>query len=147
MIHSVLVFNESGKPRILRFYDHTPVSKQLEKMKVVYDILVSRDESASCIVKHPEQPEKLKIVYRHLATLFFVLVVDSAESELAMLDLIQVFVQALDACFENICELDVVYHWDRANYILDELIMGGMVLESSLDAVLTAVSEMSKIKA
>ena len=142
MIHSVLVFNESGKPRILRFYDKTPISEQLAKMKNVYDVLARRDEGASCIVKQ----DKLKIVYRHLATLYFVLVVDAAESELAMLDLIQVFVQALDACFENICELDVVYHWDRVNYVLDELIMGGMVLESNLDAVLTAVTDMSKIK-
>ena len=147
MIHSVLVFNEAGKPRLLRFYDNTPLSKQLDKMKIFHEVLVTRDESASCIAKHPDNPDKYRIIYRHLATLFFVLVVDSAESELAMLDLIQVFVQALDACFENICELDVIYHWDRVNYILDELVMGGIVLESSLDAVLTAVSEMSKIKA
>ena len=146
MIHSVLVFNEAGKPRLVRFYDRTPGSKQLGKMKAIYDLLVTRNDSASSIVKHPEQPDKLKVIYRHLATLYFVLVVDRAESELAMLDLIQVFVQALDACFENICELDVVYHWDRVNYVLDELVMGGMVLESSLDAALSAVSEMSKIK-
>ena len=145
MIQSVLVFNESGKARLMRFYDGTPVKAQLDKLKQMYELLIKRDESASCIVKHPEHPDH-KVIYRHLATLFFVVTVDSSESELAMLDLIQVFVQALDACFENICELDVIYHWDRVNYILDELIMGGMVLESSLDCVLAAVTEMSTIK-
>ena len=27
---------------------------------------------------------------------------------------LQVFVQVLDSCFENVCELDLIYHFDRA---------------------------------
>lgn len=34
--------------------------------------------------------EKLRVVYRNYATLYFVFVVDGAESELGILDLIQV---------------------------------------------------------
>ena len=37
-------------------------------------------------------------------------VVDSSESELGILDLIQVFVETLDKCFENVCELDLIFH-------------------------------------
>jgi AP-3 complex subunit sigma len=53
--------------------------------------------------------------------------VDQAESELGILDLIQVFVEVLDKCFENVCELDLIFHSDKVNYILDEIVMGGMV--------------------
>ena len=28
---------------------------------------------------------------------------------------VQVFVQVLDACFENVCELDLVFHYDKVN--------------------------------
>jgi AP-3 complex subunit sigma len=75
-------------------------------------------------------------VYRSYATLHFVFVVDLSESELGMLDLIQVrtndaslieprrqpvfstngfqvFVEALDRAFENVCELDLVFHFDE----------------------------------
>ena len=45
-----------------------------------------------------------KMIYRPYATLYFVFCVDSSESELGILDLIQVFVETLDKCFENICE-------------------------------------------
>ena len=38
--------------------------------------------------------------------------VDSSESELGILDLIQVFVETLDKCFENVCELDLIFHMD-----------------------------------
>ena len=39
--------------------------------------------------------------------------VDNAESDLGILDLCQVFVEALDRCFENVCELDLIFHADK----------------------------------
>ena len=36
-----------------------------------------------------------KLVYRHYATLYFIFCVDSSESELAILDLIQVYVSPI----------------------------------------------------
>merc|ERR1712046_304634 len=82
-----------------------------------------------------------KIIYRHFATLYFIFVADSAESELGVLDLIQVFVQVLDSCFENVCELDLIYHFDRVNYILDELVMSGMVLETNAELIVQVIKE------
>ena len=38
----------------------------------------------------------VKLIYRHYATLYFIVAVDDSESELGILDLIQVFVEALD---------------------------------------------------
>lgn len=65
-----------------------------------------------------------KLIYRHYATLYFVFCVDSSESELGILDLIQVFVETLDKCFENVCELDLIFHADAVHHILAELVMG-----------------------
>jgi len=55
----------------------------------------------------------VKIVYRAYATLCFVMVVDSAESELGIMDLIQSFVECLDHQFANVCELDLIFHSDK----------------------------------
>ena len=52
---------------------------------------------------------------------------------------VQVFVETLDRCFENVCELDLIFHSDRVHYVLDEIIMGGMVLETQSQEVLEAV--------
>lgn len=87
-----------------------------------------------------------KLIYRHYATLYFVFAVDGAESELGILDLIQVFVEVLDKCFENVCELDLIFHPDRVSHILDEIVMGGMVLETNIGEVLDAVAEMDKLE-
>jgi len=40
----------------------------------------------------------------------------------------QVLVEVLDRCFENVCELDLIFHMDKVHFILNEMIMGGMVL-------------------
>ena len=85
-----------------------------------------------------------KIIYRHFASLYFVVIADSSESELGILDLLQVFVHVLDSCFENICEVDIVYHYDRVNYVLDELVMAGMVLETNSEVIINTIGEISK---
>lgn len=59
-----------------------------------------------------------KLIYRHYATLYFVFCVDSSESELGILDLIQVFVETLDKCFENVCELDLIFHVDKVPVLM-----------------------------
>ena len=88
----------------------------------------------------------LNVVCRHYATLYFVFCVDSSESELGILDLIQVFVETLDKCFENVCELDLIFHMDTVHFILNELVMGGMVLETNMTEIMLRIEEQNKIE-
>ena len=60
---------------------------------------------------------------------------DQAESELGVLDLIQVFVEALDRMFENVCELDLVFGFDEVHHTLAEIIQGGLVLETNINTI------------
>lgn len=61
--------------------------------------------------------------------------VDGAESELGILDLIQVFVESLDRAFENVCELDLIFHFDEVHHVLSEIIQGGLVLETNINEI------------
>ncbi|GMH61558.1 hypothetical protein TrRE_jg1502 [Triparma retinervis] len=56
-----------------------------------------------------------------------------------------VFVEALDKCFENVCELDLIFHSDKVHYVLDEIVMGGMVLETNIVSILKAIGEQGKV--
>ena len=93
----------------------------------------------------PEWGDSTKIIYRHYATLYFIFAVDQQESDLGILDLIQVFVETLDKCFENVCELDLIFHSDKVNYMLDEIIMAGMVLETNSAVILQSINEQNKL--
>lgn len=53
----------------------------------------------------------------------FVFVIDDAESELAVLDLIQVFVEVLDRSFENVCELDLIFNPDKVSETIFDLFL------------------------
>ncbi|CDW89159.1 ap-3 complex subunit sigma-2 [Stylonychia lemnae] len=70
-------------------------------------------------------------MYRVYATLTFVFVIDDAESELAVLDLIQVLVEVLDKCFENL------------NYIIDEIVVDGMVTETNINEIVSVLKSMN----
>ena len=69
----------------------------------------------------------------------------STESPLALLDLIQVFVEALDRLFENVCELDLIFNFETLHACLGEMIVGGVVIETSLDKVVSGVREQGKV--
>ena len=47
--------------------------------------------------------------------------------------------ETLDRCFENVCELDLIFHVDRVHNILQEICTGGMVLETNMSEILTHV--------
>ncbi|KAJ6223971.1 hypothetical protein RDWZM_002516 [Blomia tropicalis] len=57
-----------------------------------------------------------------------------------------VFVETLDKCFENVCELDLIFHVDKVHYILNELVMGGMVLETNMSEIIARIEEQNLIE-
>ena len=85
------------------------------------------------------------ITYRHYATLYFILISTSTESPLALLDLIQVFVEGLDRLFENVCELDLIFNFETLHAVLGEMIVGGVVIETQLDTIVRGVREQGRV--
>ncbi|GLB36448.1 putative adaptor protein complex sigma subunit [Lyophyllum shimeji] len=144
MIHAVLIFNTSGVPRLTKFYTPLQQSSQTLVQKI-YSLIHNRPGGLCNFLDAPELEAFLgpkdevggrwQVVYRNYATLYFVFIVDGAESELGILDLIQVFVECLDRAFENVCELDLVFHFDEVHHILAEIIQGGLVLETNVEEI------------
>ncbi|PVU97684.1 hypothetical protein BB561_000401 [Smittium simulii] len=152
MIKAAMVFNNFGKPRLLKFFEQLPqTEKKLKRDSGIQQSilretfgLVTRREATQCNFLEGNQQIKdkdIRIIYRQYATLYFVFVADKSESELGILDLIQLFVETLNRCFNNVCELDLIFHYNEINYILSEIIMGGMVVETKINEIILAVKE------
>ena len=47
--------------------------------------------------------------------------------------------EALDKNFENICELDLIFHSQRVHYVLNEIVMGEMVLKTNIINVMNSL--------
>ncbi|KAF7310609.1 Clat-adaptor-s domain-containing protein [Mycena chlorophos] len=155
MIHAVLIFNTSGVARLSKFY--TPLHKSAQSLiPKIFSLVCSRPATLCNFLDAPEleaflgpkgdEDERWRVVYRSYATLYFVFVVDGAESELGILDLIQVFVESLDRAFENVCELDLVFQFDEVHHILAEIIQGGLVLETNVEEIANSVQTSSKLR-
>ena len=63
----------------------------------------------------------------------------SQENELLTLELIHRFVEVLDKYFGSVCELDIIFNFEKAYFILDELVMAGEIQETSKKAVLKQI--------
>ena len=121
--------------------------EQQSVIRKIFQQIVKRPDSFCNYLEGSisEWGDTTKIIYRHYATLYFVFAVDSQESDLGILDLIQVFVESLDKSFENVCELDLIFHSDKVQYILDEIIMAGMVLETNIQSIMSAIQEQTAL--
>ncbi|KAI8048650.1 Ap3s1 protein [Syncephalis plumigaleata] len=145
MIKSILIFNNQGKPRLTKFYQQVVLAQQ-HILQEIHQLLVQRPETDCNFLEGTRLVggEDTRVIYRHYATLYFVFVVDRAESELGILDLIHTFVECLDRCFENVCELDLIFHFDQVHNILAEMVCGGMVLETNVNEITSAAKQTNK---
>jgi AP-3 complex subunit sigma len=69
------------------------------------------------------------------------LIVDEAENELAILDMIQIIVEVMDKIFSNVCELDLIFYPEKIYSMLEEIIMGGMVIDTNITDIWKNVQE------
>ncbi|KAG2432571.1 hypothetical protein HXX76_008915 [Chlamydomonas incerta] len=79
--------------------------------------------------------KNIKLIYKRYASLYFVCGVDVADNELITLEIIHEFVEVLDRYFQNVCELDLIFNFHKAYYILDELLVAGELQEPSKKAI------------
>ncbi|KAI9677846.1 MAG: Sigma-adaptin 3A [Trizodia sp. TS-e1964] len=160
MINAVLVFNNSGQPRLTKFYTQLDTSVQQRLISEIFALVSQRDKSAcyflplppllansskSTSASEPHNDVPSLITYRKYATLCFIVISTSTESPLALIDLIQVFVEALDRLFEDVCELDLIFNFEILHATLAEMIVGGVVVETSVEKVVQGVRSQGKV--
>ncbi|KAF3858342.1 hypothetical protein F7725_011543 [Dissostichus mawsoni] len=120
MIRFLLLFSRQGKLRLQKWF--TPMTER-EKKKITRDMttMVLSRQPRSCNFLHWKD---LKIIYR-----------ENGENELIALEVIHRYVELLDKYFGNVCELDIIFNFEKAYFILDEFLMGGEIQETSKQMV------------
>ena len=158
MIQAVLILNQKGKVRLQKVYDEQTFTALGFSMDQIQQELFQRicakrqprsadvDCYANFVGECETLPHESKIVFRTYATLTFVFIIDEEESELGILDLIQVFVEILDNLFKNVCEVDLVFNPHKLGYVLDELIVDGLVCETNIKEVGQIIEAMDQIQ-
>ncbi|EMG48531.1 vas2 AP-1 complex subunit sigma-1 [Candida maltosa Xu316] len=141
-IKFLFLISRQGKNRLSKWYE---TISQKEKSKIIRElstIILSRRAKMCNVLEYKD----LKVIYRRYASLFFVIGVDSDDNELIGLEVIHRFVEQMDKLYGNVCELDIIFGFDKAYHILDELLIDGYLQESSKKEVLKRVNQQDELE-
>ena len=141
-IQFLFLISRQGKTRLSKWYQ---TILQKEKSKIIRElstIILSRRAKMCNVLEYKD----LKIIYRRYASLFFVIGVNSDDNELIGLEIIHRFVEQMDKIYGNVCELDIIFGFDKAYHILDVLLIDGYLQESSKREVLKRVNQQDELE-
>ena len=91
-------------------------------------------------------PIDTKVVYRRYASLFFIAATDNTDNELITLEIVHRYVEQMDKYYGNVCELDIIFNFQKAYFILDELLIAGEMQESSKKNVLRVIGAQDSLE-
>ncbi|EPE30370.1 SNARE-like protein [Glarea lozoyensis ATCC 20868] len=159
-INYLILLSRQGKVRLAKWF--TTLSPK-EKAKIIKDVsqLVLARRTRMCNFLEYKGAEVLKdalkletntlpldskIVYRRYASLFFIAGCNSTDNELITLEIVHRYVEQMDKYYGNVCELDIIFNFQKAYFILDELLLAGEMQESSKKNVLRVISAQDTIE-
>mmetsp|Transcript_88890 Transcript_88890/g.250831 ORF Transcript_88890/g.250831 Transcript_88890/m.250831 type:complete len:153 (-) Transcript_88890:204-662(-) len=137
MIQYMLLISRQGKTRLKKWFVPCLERDQFRTIKEVSHLVLNRPPKACNFLEWRDY----KICYKRYASLFFITCIEAGDNELLALEAIHHFVECLDRYFGNVCELDLIFNFHKAYYILDEIVISGELQETSKRAVLHHIAE------
>eukprot|EP01006_Ploeotia_vitrea_P004180 TRINITY_DN114022_c0_g1_i1.p1 TRINITY_DN114022_c0_g1~~TRINITY_DN114022_c0_g1_i1.p1 ORF type:complete len:149 (+),score=2.35 TRINITY_DN114022_c0_g1_i1:56-502(+) len=136
MIQFLLLISRQGKVRLSKFYTHMSQKERAKAVRDVCNLVISKPVKRCNFIEWKDS----KIVWKRYASLYFVTCIEATDNELINLEVIHHFVEVLDKHFKNVCELDLIFNFHKAHYVLDEILLNGELQETSKQAILRMVN-------
>ncbi|CAL9134243.1 unnamed protein product, partial [Musa textilis] len=141
-IHFVILISRQGKVRLTKWYSPYQQKERSTVIRELSGLILTRGPKLCNFVEW----KGFKVVYRRhdsiilvilnlYASLYFCICIDPDDNELEILEIIHHFVEILDRYFGSVCELDLIFNFHKAYYILDEILIAGELQESSKKTV------------
>lgn len=137
LIHFILLFSRQGKLRLQKWYTTLPDKERKKITREIIQTVLSRGHRTSSFIDWKE----LKLVYKRYASLYFCCAIENQDNELLTLEIVHRYVELLDKYFGNVCELDIIFNFEKAYFILDEFIIGGEIQETSKKTAVKAIED------
>ncbi|XP_055621954.1 AP-1 complex subunit sigma-2 isoform X4 [Toxorhynchites rutilus septentrionalis] len=136
MMQFMLLFSRQGKLRLQKWYVAHPDKVKKKITRELITTILSRKPKMCSFLEWKD----CKIVYKRYASLYFCCAIEQNDNELLTLEIIHRYVELLDKYFGSVCELDIIFNFEKAYFILDELLVGGEIQETSKKNVLKAIA-------
>ncbi|AAW43881.1 hypothetical protein CNBE4230 [Cryptococcus deneoformans B-3501A] len=142
MLNYVMLVSRQGKVRLAKWFQTLPTKTKNKIVKDVTQLVLARRTRMCNFLEYKDT----KVIYRRYASLFFITSISPGDNELITLEIIHRYVEVLDRYFGNVCELDLIFNFQKAYAVLDELIIAGEIQESSKKTVLKIVAQSDAIE-
>ncbi|KAJ2745342.1 hypothetical protein GGI20_002228 [Coemansia sp. BCRC 34301] len=142
-IKYVFLISRQAKLRLAKWYSTLSPKDKQKTVKEVGQIVLQRKPKQCNFIEHRDT----KVVYRKYASLYFIAGIDLDDNELLVLEIIHRYVEVLDRAFGNVCELDLIFNFQKAYFVLDEMVCAGELLEPSKPTVLRCLAQMDETEA
>ncbi|KAH0829822.1 AP-1 complex subunit sigma-1 [Fonsecaea pedrosoi] len=136
-IKYLILLSRQGKVRLAKWFTTLSPKDKAKIIKDVSQLVLARRTRMCNFLEYKDT----KIVYRRYASLFFIAGCDSTDNELITLEIVHRYVEQMDKYYGNVCELDIIFNFQKAYFILDELLLAGEMQESSKKNVLRCISQ------
>ncbi|KAG0132564.1 AP complex, mu/sigma subunit [Tuber indicum] len=141
-IRYLILLSRQGKVRLAKWFTTLSSKDKSKTIKDVIQLVLSRRTKMCNFLEYKDT----KVVYRRYASLFFVAGIDSSDNELITLEIVHRYVEQMDKYYGNVCELDIIFNFQKAYYILDELLIAGEMQESSKRGLLKYIAQQDAIE-
>ncbi|KAH3900479.1 related to AP-1 complex subunit sigma-1 [Saccharomycodes ludwigii] len=172
----MFLLSRQGKVRLIKWYDVFTHKEKQRILKDISTLVLSRKAKMCNIIEYNNTTEATttttstvatstntaiaattgtnnsgssghKVIYKRYASLFFICGIDENSNELLTLEMIHRYVETLDKYFGNVCELDIIFNFSKAYYVLNEMFgCTGALMESSKKDILHNISLMDSIE-
>ncbi|KJH50329.1 clathrin adaptor complex small chain [Dictyocaulus viviparus] len=155
MMQFMLLFSRQGKLRLQKWYTayQDKVTLVIKNFEAYKEENMSRTDYANFIKEAEDvrlsriqrSEDSLQECSRY-ASLYFCCAIEQTDNELICLEVIHRYVELLDKYFGSVCELDIIFNFEKAYFILDEFLLAGEIQETSKKQVLKAIAAQDLIQ-
>ncbi|KAF2214844.1 hypothetical protein CERZMDRAFT_95228 [Cercospora zeae-maydis SCOH1-5] len=160
-IRYLILLSRQGKVRLAKWFTTLSPKDKAKIIKDVSQLVLARrarmcnflEYKGSTLLRYGARAWPLirdtsdtKVVYRRYASLFFIAATDPTDNELITLEIVHRYVEQMDKYYGNVCELDIIFNFQKAYFILDELLLAGEMQESSKKNVLRVIGAQDSLE-
>ncbi|CAJ0539703.1 Ff.00g071850.m01.CDS01 [Fusarium sp. VM40] len=141
-IQYLILLSRQGKVRLAKWFTTLSPKDKAKIVKDVSQLVLARRTRMCNFLEYKDT----KIVYRRYASLFFIAGCSSEDNELITLEIIHRYVEQMDKYYGNVCELDIIFSFTKAYYILDEILLAGELQETSKKNILRCIGQQDSLE-
>ncbi|XP_064086492.1 AP-4 complex subunit sigma-1-like isoform X2 [Macrobrachium nipponense] len=141
MMQYLLISSKEGNVQFSHYFVHTPQNiRTTNEARVVGKCLAGDKDSC-----HFLEDGDFTLIFRWFGPCLFIVAADKSENELMVYEFLSLYVNALHRYFGKFSERHVLFNIDRLHMVLEEMVVDGEVVETSIKNALSPIQMLDTV--